>query len=81
MFCTHLTGVIVPVTMPSLKENKVKGEAAKERWVHLTCVNWIKEIYFKESTETCDESLSPSSKLGTPAAIDFYSGTSGVIEG
>ena len=38
VFCNDLTGVIVPLYSLALREMK---------WVHLTCVNWIQEIWFE----------------------------------
>ncbi len=65
MFCSHLTGVMVPI-----QNNNVTT------WVHITCVNWIKEIYFQDITETCSNQSGSQEEY-----VDFYSGSSGIIEG
>lgn len=44
-------------------------------------MNWIKEIYFQESGDTCDETHSPSSKRSNDESHDYNSGASGVIQG
>ena len=48
--CSHLKGVMVMV------KNEQHG---RSDWTHVTCVNWIKEIYFEELDESfvSDEDL------------------------
>ena len=56
---------------------KKLGEKQKQAWVHMTCVNWIKEIYFEVLTDSgCLTQESEDSKV-----YDFQSGSSGVIVG
>ncbi|CDW80747.1 UNKNOWN [Stylonychia lemnae] len=70
--CEKIMGVLIQV-YGEAKFIQGKLVAATE-WVHITCVNWIKEIYFEESSEMHDSQ-------GNVTQTDYYSGTSGRIIG
>ena len=73
-FCGNGVGVLIQVKGDT---QMVKGACiTPAEWVHITCVNWIKDIYFEEvpidATLDSEASSDP---------VDFFSGSSGVIRG
>ena len=43
LFCSHLIGVLIQL--------RNQTETSTSAWVHMTCVNWIKEIHFEAVTD------------------------------
>ncbi|TNV76315.1 hypothetical protein FGO68_gene17553 [Halteria grandinella] len=78
MLCWDVEGSIIPL--------KKDGQ-----WVHNTCVNWIKELYFEESSKARGgSSQSGMQNMATqectmsgsqPEEEDFISGMSGIVVG
>jgi len=64
--CEDLTGIIIRV----YNKEQPTTTHDNQRWVHVTCVNWIPQIYFEELPQNF-------SKQGS----EWFSGTSGKIKG
>ena len=42
IYCKDLTGILIPLTREYSRDDH------ESAWVHITCVNWNSEVYFKE---------------------------------
>ena len=70
IYCEDLTGIMIPLS-PDYSRSDHNCS-----WVHITCVNWIKDIHFKEREievkiyESAMASPAPCPET-TPESTDF----------